>query len=327
MASVTYFNRDKRLGNYSMEELFSSIRSEMSSDWSMHDYHYDTQKGYWKAIREVHRYESEINHITGDVNFLAYGLKPSNTLLTVHDLGHYERTLKGWKKILYKQFWLKGPLNRVGHLTAISEFTKARIIHHFGIEQNKITVIPNPSPSLFTSHPQAFNTECPKILQVGGGHNKNIYRLLEAVRGLSCELVLIRPQDELLKNKLKEYHIRYQWFSNIAYQSVADHYKACDLVFFASEYEGFGMPILEANATGRPIVTGTVAAMPEVAGNAACLVDPFDVSAIRKGLLKIINEEGYREQLVANGYENIKRFAVKHTADRYSALYHQMLRQ
>ncbi len=326
MASITYFNRDKRPGIYSIEELFSSIRSEMSSDWSQHDYHYDTKKGYWKAIKEVKRYESDINHITGDVNFLAYGLTPEKTVLTVHDLGHYEQTLKGWKKALYRQFWLRGPLNRVSHLTAISEFTKTRIIQHVGIQPNKITVIPNPAPSLFTSQPQAFNRDCPKILQIGGGHNKNIYRLLEAVRGLSCELVLIRPHDEVLETKLKEYGIRYQWLSNVGYQSVVDQYKACDLVFFASEYEGFGMPIVEANATGRPVVTSTITAMPEVAGNAACLVDPFDVTAIRKGLLKIINEESYRQELVANGYENIKRFTVKNTTNLYSELYHHILR-
>lgn len=328
MPSITYFNREQREGVYSIEELFSGIRSAISEeDWTMNDYYYPTQKGYWKAIREVHRYESQVNHITGDVNFLAYGLTPSKTLLTVHDIGHYEMTLKGWKKAVYKQLWLKGPFNRVGQLTVISEFTKKRLMHHFGIDPKKIRVIHNPSPSIFTAHPQAFNTDCPKILQIGGGHNKNVNRLLEAVHGIPCELLLIRPFDEALERKMKEYGIRHTWLSKLSYQSVADQYKACDMVFFASEYEGFGVPILEANATGRAVLTGNITAMPETAGDAACLVDPFDTQAIRKGLLKIIHEETYREELVAKGFDNVKRFRVEEMASQYVDLYQHILRQ
>ena len=327
MPSITYFNRDKRVGNYSIEELFSSIRSEITSDWNMHDYSYDAQKGYWRAIREVHRYESDVNHITGDVNFLAYGLTPRKTILTVHDIGHYEQTLKGWKKAVYKQLWLRGPFQRVNYLTAISEFSKKRIIHHFGIEPSKIRVIPNPCPNVFSADPQIFNKTCPKILQIGGGHNKNVNRLLEAVRGINCELILIRPYDEGLEKKLKAYSIHYTWLSHLAYDVVVDQYKACDLVFFASEYEGFGMPILEANATGRPVLTGNITAMPEVASDAACLVDPFDVKAIRNGLLKIINEEEYRQELVAKGYENVKRFKLTAVSNSYQELYQHVVRQ
>ncbi len=65
---------------------------------------------------------------------------------------------------------------------------------------------------------------------------------------------------------------------------VVDQYHKCDLVSFVSTYEGFGMPIVEANAIGRPVFTATVASMPEVAADAACLVDPFDVQAIRNGV-------------------------------------------
>ena len=71
-----------------------------------------------------------------------------------------------------------------------------------------------------------------------------------------------------------------QW--GLSDQEILQHYRDCDMVVFASTYEGFGMPIIEGNATGRPVVTSNICSMPEVAGAAACLVDPFDCSSIRE---------------------------------------------
>ena len=69
-------------------------------------------------------------------------------------------------------------------------------------------------------------------------------------------------------------------------------YQECDLVLFASTYEGFGLPIVEAQAVGRPVITSDILSMPEVAGGAARLVDPFSVPAIRGAVLELIPEPG-----------------------------------
>ena len=94
-----------------------------------------------------------------------------------------------------------------------------------------------------------------------------------------------------------------------------------DLLVFVSTYEGFGLPILEAQATGRPVITSNVLSMPEVAGDSACLVDPFDVSSIRKGILKVINDPAYREKLIKRGFENVKRFQPDKIAEQYADIY------
>ena len=93
------------------------------------------------------------------------------------------------------------------------------------------------------------------------------------------------------------------------------------MISFCSLLEGFGLPILEAQATGRPVITSNLSSMPEVAGNGALLVDPYDVNAIRKGILRIIQDGALRENLIVKGLENVKRFSPQKVADAYVELY------
>jgi glycosyltransferase involved in cell wall biosynthesis len=81
------------------------------------------------------------------------------------------------------------------------------------------------------------------------------------------------------------------------------------------------MPILEAQATGRPVVTSNILSMPWVAGEAACLVDPFDTASIRGGLTRVMGDPSYRAALVALGFENVKRFSAEEIARQYLELY------
>jgi glycosyltransferase involved in cell wall biosynthesis len=101
-------------------------------------------------------------------------------------------------------------------------------------------------------------------------------------------------------------------------------YAQADMVLFASTYEGFGLPIIEAQATGRPVVTSRVTAMPEVAGEGACLVDPYDVSSIRNGVLRVLDDGSYRDSLVHLGFENVRRFEPSLIASQYARLYEEV---
>jgi glycosyltransferase involved in cell wall biosynthesis len=103
-----------------------------------------------------------------------------------------------------------------------------------------------------------------------------------------------------------------------------ESYCAADLVSFVSTYEGFGLPILEANAVGRPVVTSNVSSMPEVAGDAACLVDPFDVASIRSGILRTIEDREYRERLICNGFDNVQRYVPEKVTYKYIELYRRI---
>ncbi len=93
------------------------------------------------------------------------------------------------------------------------------------------------------------------------------------------------------------------------------------MLLFASTFEGFGMPIVEAQRIGRCVVTSNISSMPEVAGNGACFVDPFSVNSIREGLLKVIADSKFRLELIENGLINCRRFTEEKIAEAFYHVY------
>ena len=84
------------------------------------------------------------------------------------------------------------------------------------------------------------------------------------------------------------------------------------------------MPIIEAQAVGRPVVTSAVSPMADVAGADACLVDPQNPDSIRSGVKRILSDAGYREKLVLRGYENVKKYRADVVAEQYASLYREL---
>ena len=93
------------------------------------------------------------------------------------------------------------------------------------------------------------------------------------------------------------------------------------MVVFASLYEGFGLPILEAQAMGRPVITSNFGAMSEAAGDGALIVGPYSVEAIRDAILRVKNEPGLREELIAKGLRNAAKFSADAVALKYAQIY------
>jgi glycosyltransferase involved in cell wall biosynthesis len=85
------------------------------------------------------------------------------------------------------------------------------------------------------------------------------------------------------------------------------------------------MPIIEANTVGRVVITGNTSSMPEIAGNAAHIVDSYRVEEIRSGIMRLIQDDTYREQLIQNGYENCKRFDKEKIATQHYELYREVM--
>jgi glycosyltransferase involved in cell wall biosynthesis len=207
-------------------------------------------------------------------------------------------------------------------ITCVSTATKNEILRYLP-KARRIHVIPTVIDPRFKKQEKAFNMECPNILLLGSAPNKNLKRVLKATQGLNVRLSIVAKLDreelELLQNQ------SYELSESIPFEALLEKYKQADIVALCSTHEGFGMPIIEAQATGRVVITSNCSSMPDVAGNGALFVDPFSVSSIKEGLQKLIFDAGLRSKLITAGFENCRRFAPDLVAQQYVQLYRSLL--
>ena len=101
------------------------------------------------------------------------------------------------------------------------------------------------------------------------------------------------------------------------------YYQGAEMLVFPSMYEGFGIPILEAMACGIPVITSNISSMPEVAGNAAVLVNPYETNEIAAAMQRICSNRDLRKDLIAKGSKNVKRFNWEKTAEKTLSVYEE----
>lgn len=254
--------------------------------------------------------------------------KPSlKTVVTVHDLGsEYLPSMHQIKQRLYLGFMQRIQLKSADKIIAVSEATKKDLIKRLGIGEAKITVIyegydnklfkPVKSDILVNSLSN-YNLQ-PKTYYLFVGTvqpRKNLERLIIAFsRQLSAFRLVIVGQKGWMSEQIyalpKKLGIgeRVKFLGYVPENDLPALYSGALALTFPSLFEGFGLPILEAQACGCPVLTSNVSSMPEVAGKEAVYVDPYSVDDIVEGMRRL-QATGYRKQLIQKGFENIKRFS------------------
>lgn len=325
-----FFRKPHLLGNFSLESYFHKMAILLSQDFEIIQVQvpYPSTGFFPRLFNALYCafQQGDLNHITGDIHYVAAFMNKHKTLLTVHDCGMIEFS-RGLKRSVLKFFWFTLPSWKVNYITTNSEATKKSLLQHISFDPTKIRPIYVCVPDFYERSQPNFNHSTSKrILQIGTAPNKNIFRLADALQGLDIVLTIVGQlsavlMEHLVKRDIKFIHKNYK----LTDAEVFEEYIQCDILAFVSTLEGFGMPIVEAQKVGRVVVTSNLYSMPEVAGEAAIFVDPYDVQSIRNGFLKAIENQDYVQQLILKGFQNATRFGSKAIARHYAALYNEMI--
>ncbi|MEM1220860.1 MAG: glycosyltransferase, partial [Bacteroidota bacterium] len=246
-------------------------------------------------------------------------------ILTIHDVVFLNQK-SGLRRWILWLFWVYLPVWQAGLITVISKASadelKAQIPHRW---HHKIRIVPNCVDPNLSFQPKARMPKQPRILLIGTKPNKNLARQLEALRPLTVGIHLIGHENQSLRDYLTTYPNPVQWDQGVSDEAMRQAYIDSDLLLFASLEEGFGLPILEAQAVGRPVITSNRSSMPEVAGLGACLVNPSQVEDIRSAVERITQDAIYCKQLVESGYQNVQTYSAQKVAQSYVNVYQELL--
>jgi glycosyltransferase involved in cell wall biosynthesis len=244
-------------------------------------------------------------------------------VFTIHDLIHLH--IPG-KAALIKKFYYelltKPSAKKAFNIITVSEYSKNQIIEWANISEKNITVVSSGISHHFKPDGIKHQPGYPYLLHVGNTKpHKNVTRLVEAfaIANIATDLKLIltgNPTPEL-EDVIKKYRLqnRVIFVHSLSDEKLAEYYRGAHTFILPSLYEGFGLPPIEAMACGTPVVAANTTSLPEVVGDAAVLVNPYQTEAIAEGIEKLA-DESLRNQLISKGFMQSKRFSWEKTAER-----------
>jgi glycosyltransferase involved in cell wall biosynthesis len=227
---------------------------------------------------------------------------------------------------------------RARRLICVSQATRDDALRFMGAEEERCTVIYEgvDRAVFYPKTPPLPATDPPYILFVGGDYvNKNRPAALAAFARLAQDtalphhLVLVgrdaTPDDELAQRTPGLDLRRLRRIQQVNQAELASLYRQADLFLFPSTCEGFGLPVLEAMASGAPVVTSTASSLPEVAGQAALLVDPHDAAGLAAAMVQVLTDRALHGRLRAAGLARAVEFTWQAAAEQTLAVYHQVV--
>jgi glycosyltransferase involved in cell wall biosynthesis len=276
---------------------------------------------------------------------------PWPTVVTVHDVIQFVLPEYAWRKISRVYFGLvSAGARRADAIITVSECSKRDIVKILGLPPERIHVIGNAVDASFypvrdawllASVRERYGIGVRYILYFGGfDMRKNVPRIIEAYSRLPEPLrreyqLVVAGRYQHLGHPLypdpRETVRRLGLEGQVVFtgqfreQDKAPLLSAATIFAFPSLYEGFGIPVLEAMACGTPVVTSNLSALPEVAGDAGVLVDPYDPDAICQAFAELLENQSKREELSRRGLERARRFTWHEVAEQTVRVYRQVL--
>lgn len=250
---------------------------------------------------------------------------PCPFVFCVHDLNHiaFKESSTALKRAYYRHV-MKPALHRAQIVLTVSEFARRAICEWANLADSHVCNVGNGVSDAFVpATPGPDCQERPYFLYVGNHKpHKNFGRLLEAFANSNLarnySLVSTGFKTPVLQQIIDRLKLsdRVSFVGHVTDQELASLYQRATALVMVSLYEGFGLPLLEAMSCGTPVITSTLASMPEVAGDAALQVDPYDVGTISQALIKIASDQELRQRLGLLGIERARLFSWDITAKR-----------
>jgi glycosyltransferase involved in cell wall biosynthesis len=282
---------------------------------------------YWfnyAIIPALKKHNPDLFYSPDGFSSLRLGNIPS--LLVMHDINfhHYPKHIPYFDSIYLNRYFPRFAKNATRLLT-VSEYSKSDIIKNYNIPPDKIDVAFNGANEIFKPLPDEEKTRvkkentngCDYFIYVGVlVPRKNIVRMLQAYENFrkpttSHTKLIIVGEEMCLTAEMKKAHSASTFKNDIIFTGSIPSEKLKDLMgaalslVFVSYFEGFGIPIVEAMNAGIPVITSNVTSMPEIAGDAALLVDPFSVESIANAMISVEKDPRLRRQLIDKG--NIRK--------------------
>lgn len=295
---------------------------------------------------ELRRNRVDVLH----VQFTAPPFSPCPVVVSIHDLSfeHLPQTFKRRSRMQLR-LTVRRSARNAAQVIALSEHARADLIATYNLQPEKVNVVPLAAPDAFA--PVRDDNELQRVRQIYGidrdyilsvgsiQPRKNLRRLIEAYyllrqqqpEGKLPQLVLVGKNAWLYDETLQS--LKDRDLGSIVltgYVPEADLpalYSGALCFIYPSYFEGFGLPPLEAMKCGAPVIVGNKTSLPEVVGDAALMIDPFDVGAIAAAIQRVITDSDFRSELRVKGMQRAKQFDWKETARRTLAVYEKAFTQ
>jgi glycosyltransferase involved in cell wall biosynthesis len=259
---------------------------------------------------------------------------PCRGAVIIHDLGYFDHHLRPYRyfETAYMKTMISRASKKAWAIFTDSEYTRTEAIRILGIHPEKITVCYQNCASIYRPITEKRTLEAIQahyhlpseyiLSPISLSPRKNLERILDAYDEVKEQvphhLLITGGQSwgvkDLVKRINSENNHRIHLLGAVPSEHMPALYTMAGLTIYPSILEGFGLPILEAFHCGCPVLTSNLTSMPEVAGDAAYLVDPYDTQQISMGILKLVRDEGLRRDLIAKGFERAKQFSWEKSA-------------
>jgi glycosyltransferase involved in cell wall biosynthesis len=312
----------------------------------------DKAAGY--SVREQFSVPLDLRREQADLfhapHYVLPPLTPCRAVVTIHDCIHlrFPQYLPSRLGYAYARASLWAATHRAARVITVSEASKRDILRYFRVPESRIDVIYNAIDDRYWQEPAAEDMErvreryqltAPFVLYAGNiKPHKNLERLIDSFHLLRHERPDLKDvQMLIIGDEISKYatlrravhrhklHKHVRFFGFVPDQTLAALYRLADAFVFPSLYEGFGLPPLEAMASGTPVITSNVSSLPEVVGDAALMIDPYEPQAIAEAMYRVLTQPELRASLRTRGLARAREFSWERSIARVRQIYSEVM--